>query len=70
LVSITIWPLTALASTLAILPRAKAAFIAAIWARLRVSNEAARSVKLFVWWFRGKKRRAAHSALFLHRVPP
>jgi uncharacterized protein (DUF983 family) len=29
-VSITVWPLTAL--TLAILPRAKAVFIAAIWA--------------------------------------
>ena len=31
-VSITVWPLTALALTLAILPRAKAVFIAAIWA--------------------------------------
>jgi uncharacterized protein (DUF983 family) len=32
LVSITVWPLTALALTLAVLPRAKAVFIAAIWA--------------------------------------
>ena len=31
-VSITVWPLTALTLTLAILPRAKAIFIAAIWA--------------------------------------
>jgi len=31
-VSITVWPLTALALTLAVLPRAKAVFIAAIWA--------------------------------------
>jgi len=32
LVSITVWPLTAVALTLAVLPRAKAVFIAAIWA--------------------------------------
>ena len=32
LMSITVWPLTALALTLAVLPRAKAVFIAAIWA--------------------------------------
>lgn len=31
-VSMTVWPLTALALTLTILPRAKAVFIAAIWA--------------------------------------
>ena len=32
LVSMTVWPLTALTLTLTILPRAKAVFIAAIWA--------------------------------------
>jgi uncharacterized protein (DUF983 family) len=32
LVSMTVWPLTALALTMTILPRAKALFIAAIWA--------------------------------------
>lgn len=32
LVSMTVWPLTALALTLTILPRAKALFLAAIWA--------------------------------------
>jgi uncharacterized protein (DUF983 family) len=32
LVSIAVWPLMALALTLAVLPRAKAVFIAAIWA--------------------------------------
>jgi uncharacterized protein (DUF983 family) len=32
LVSMTVWPLTALILTLTILPRAKAVFIAAIWA--------------------------------------
>jgi uncharacterized protein (DUF983 family) len=32
LMSIGVWPLTALALTLAVLPRAKAVFIAAIWA--------------------------------------
>ena len=32
LVSMTIWPLTAFALTMTILPRAKALFIAAIWA--------------------------------------
>ena len=31
-ISMTVWPLTALALTLTILPRAKALFIAAIWA--------------------------------------
>ncbi|WP_354121915.1 MULTISPECIES: DUF983 domain-containing protein [unclassified Bradyrhizobium] len=31
-VSITVWPLTAAALTLTILPRAKTIFIAAIWA--------------------------------------
>jgi len=31
-VSMTVWPLTALALTLTILPGAKAMFIAAIWA--------------------------------------
>jgi hypothetical protein len=39
---------------LAVLPRAKAVFIAAIWVmRLRVSNDAAESIKLFASWFRG-----------------
>jgi uncharacterized protein (DUF983 family) len=32
LVSMTVWPLTALVLTLTVLPRAKALFIAAIWA--------------------------------------
>jgi uncharacterized protein (DUF983 family) len=32
LVSMTVWPLTAFALTMAVLPRAKALFIAAIWA--------------------------------------
>ncbi len=32
LVSMTVWPLTAFALTMTILPRAKALFIAAIWA--------------------------------------
>ena len=32
LVGMTVWPLTALTLTLTILPRAKAVFIAAIWA--------------------------------------
>jgi uncharacterized protein (DUF983 family) len=32
LVSMTVWPMTALALTMTILPRAKALFIAAIWA--------------------------------------
>jgi uncharacterized protein (DUF983 family) len=31
-ISMTVWPLTALALTLTVLPRAKALFIAAIWA--------------------------------------
>jgi uncharacterized protein (DUF983 family) len=31
-VSMTVWPMTALALTMTILPRAKALFIAAIWA--------------------------------------